>query len=521
MSQPIQYIFDSVGKIIAQLAGITEAEAEGSPILDPITGFLALFAGLDLGGLITDLGSSVIELLSPQNRTFYLGLTAIVPTTPTVTLPVPPAARPVPVPFVAPTPTIEPRIEPEPPTKPTYLTPEEILAKRKTATTTTPTKTTTTREPLTESKSIMVVNEEAVISAMNQVTLFHSAMVIVMSIVSVIVETGTLGQIDKILESLQSCYALLDTSGQFFAAQGARIDIAFERPYRYWLESQLLNNVPPPADLGRFLARETLSPEDYTGTMRYWGFGDFWSDIYKRSRYIELPAETIFKAYHYGEIDDDEKLRLLKIADYNPQQVPLLSRLAMDYPNRTELRLMARRSSIPRELVASALDTSGLRPEYQPYLIETLDNWNVDRTHNASITEAIGQFERGFVDLDRLMQILVENEASEGEAIKYQSLAILRREGRRKQERTKTIRLAFRHGLLQPTAEYEVELATYMPDVLFEEATETDVYKALMIDIGFDLLDIELMLDDDRVKSKDIEVIESLGELLDLLRESE
>jgi len=526
MSEQIQYIFDNVGKIIAQLAGISEAEAEGSPALDPITGFLALFGNLDIGSLITDLGSSVIELLSPQNRNFYLGLTGIEPTMAPITLPVPPVIVPTPAPYVAPEPVTK-EVEPiEQTTKPTYQTPEEILAKIRTPTTTTTTTTKTTRKPMTETKSVMVINEERVIDTMNMITYFHTAMICVMSLIATMAEVMSIGQLDQVLANLQSMYSLLDTSGQFFAAQGARVDIAFERPYRYWLESQLLNNVPPPADLGRFLAREVLLPDEYTDTMKFWGFSDFWSDKYRRSRFIELPAETIFKAFHYGllgtgEAADAEVLRLLRIADYNPMQVPLLQSLALAYPNRTELRLMARRSSIPEELVASALATSGLRAEYQPFLIETLENWNVDRTRNASITEVIAQFERGFIDAGRLMQILVENDASEVEAINYHNMALLRRDGRRKQDRTKTIRTAFRHGLLQPTEDYEVEITEYLPEVEFADATDADVYRALMLDIGYDLLDIEIMIDDDRVRSKDVEVIESLSELLDLLKEGE
>lgn len=505
----------------ARMSGVPVEEATGDPSSNVISEFLRIFAGVNLGQVLNDLGGTMLNLLQEQSIQYFLGLEGIEMSEPTIPYvprrPIGAIIKGVPPEALS----DESGTTEETEEIPTYQEPEEVLEQQQRDKEPEITRTAKTRSRLMESKSATVIDETAVLDTLNEVTNTHSQIVIGISVISVIAELASAGQMDEILESLQSCYTLLDTSAEFHAAQTARVDISFERPLRYYLESKHMNNVPPPADLGRMLAREVIDPEVYSANMAYYGFPEYWADKYKRARFIELPAEIIFKALHYNIITPEEVPPLLRIADYNPAQVPLLTELSYDYPNRTELRLMVRRSSIPEPLVARALATSGLRPEYQPFLVETLENWAVDSIRTSGITESLGQFERGFIQEERLVELVTENDASKTEAEHYLRLAILRRDGRRKQDRTKTLRTGFRHGLLQPDESYRNEFEKHMPDLEFEQATEADVYRVLMSDLGYDAVDIEIMLDDDRIRSKNIEVIEGFDELLSLLGSDE
>jgi len=515
-NDPISFLIRGASQLIKVLTGDAQDLEDKDAFLAPFLGFAGEIEGLDTNAVMRDIGSRLSDITEGGVIPALAGLTLtdiedIDDEGEFGGLPVRP---------------FRPRriVRSAPPTrtdtegKVRYATPEEAKKdKDAVASSDTSSDETVTKRPvrLADSKSMLLIDEEVLQATMDRIGATHTIVTLTISALSMVAEIATLGQLDALLECVQSVYTIFDEPAAFYKTRDSRIEIVYDRPYRYWLESEMTNAIPPPADLTRFLAREVISEEEYDESMKYWGFATYYSDLYRRARYIELPAQTIYELLHRGIIDDAEAARLLKIADYNPVQIPNLVELSYDYPNRTELRVMARRTDIPAELVTRALQTSGLRPEYQEYLVEMLDNWEVASIQTRTISEARRQYEDGLIDEERLVEICRENRASDAEIIAYGDEAILRRDGRRKTERTATIRRAYRSALLSETHEYLDIVKTYFPDLAEADITEIEIYQSLMFELGYDEIDIEIMLDDDKIRSKDATVIESLGELLD------
>lgn len=511
---PIQFILDNINPLVAALTRTATDIKEGDDFISPLLGFIGEFAEFDLVKILTDFAVSTKAIVASGQVPYIAGFLLA----DTVSLadshgadderpPVGRVRRSAPPDFV--------KLEGDPVAPSGYMSPEEAYS----STVPKVPKTTATVRPdkplkLTKASSALMIDDEALNAALSHITTTHSAITIVTSIIAVVAEIASAGQLDEILAAVQSVYTLFDEPAAFYRLRDTRVDITYARPYRYMLEAELLNVLPPPADLGRFLAKELILPKEYDKTMTYWGIAEYYSDLYRRARYIELPAQTIYELLHKGIIDDEKAENLLRIADYNPSQIDNLVELSYDLPNRTEIRVMKRRTSIPDELVTKALDASGLKAEYQPYLLEMLDNWDLTSIQKGIINESMRQYVKGFLQEQDFLTVALDNMASETEAQAYLIEATIKREGRRKTDRVKTIRKAFKNGLLVMSISYQDEIDKYFPDTPASDITEIEIYFALMLELGFNQIDIEIMLDKDRIDSKDVAFIESMSELI-------
>lgn len=511
---PIKSLIDNASQLIGAITKGTEAEGTPLDFLAPIMGFMESFADFDLVKILTDFGNNLNNIVATGKVPFVAGFQLGTIAEPgrhlrdTIRRGTTGTAEPV-------TPQPESVATPDGTTAPTYLTPEQ--AKERAA----PKKPTPEFEAQTDevvrlakTKSALVLDKTAMDATLAHINTTHAIITVVISVLSVLAEIASLGQLDTLLASIQSVYTLFDEPGAFYKIRDARIEMMYERPYRYMMERELQNVIPPPADAGRFLAKELIGPEEYDEIMSFWGIAGYYADLYRRARYIELPAQTTYELLHKGIINDEQAETLLRIADYNPSQIDNLVELSYDLPNRTEIRVMRRRTNIPDDLVNRALAASGLKEEYQPYLLEMLDNWNLQSIQTRTISEAIGQYQDGMIQEVDFLTIAIDNRASETEAKAYLNEATLKREARRKSDRVKTIRKAFKGGLLTYSLTYQDEMKKHFPDMVEADYDEVNVYFALMLELGFNRIDIEIMLDKDRIDSKDAAFIESMAELI-------
>jgi hypothetical protein len=119
----------------------------------------------------------------------------------------------------------------------------------------------------------------------------------------------------------------------------------------------LLENIPGPADLIRFVIREVIAPGDFTAQMRRQGYSTEWAGAFWDAHWRDLDEARIHEAYHRGLISREERDRFLILIDFRPTARPgiassdlsIVGGLAKTLIPRVDLRYAWEMGSLTRE----------------------------------------------------------------------------------------------------------------------------------------------------------------------------
>jgi hypothetical protein len=142
---------------------------------------------------------------------------------------------------------------------------------------------------------------------------------------------------------------------------------------------QLLEPIPPPADLVRFVVREVHlmppnyeTPQFFIDAMKKHGYSDYWSRAYWWSHWV-LPAfDQLCQAYFRGIINEKELKQYIQWHDYSPHPRPGISKsdldimyeLIFELPDKLDLRWMRRWGLISTEEHVQMLKARGYHPQW-------------------------------------------------------------------------------------------------------------------------------------------------------------
>ena len=330
---------------------------------------------------------------------------------------------------------------------------------------------------LGESHSLYQVDGAKIEAVLSPHIIGHMAITTAIGIASIIGTLIPLLNLDRILEAIHSMYGLLDTPVIFSQIRDERLAIEWRRPYRYWIESQLQNNIPPTGDLISFLVREQITLDEFTRAMTYWGFSEEVSQMYWGAHWVMPTTEQVFDLLALGYIDEVTARQQLVINDISPEWVDKIFELRVRLPSRTELRLIMRRMKIPDELIQRIFDFERIHPDFQDYYKAMMINWDLDSINGKIATEALGQFVDGLLTEDEVRAHLQAALSSPLEIDRQIELAVLRRNSRRQESLKDRSLTLFKKGYVPHDAAINaiIDLGFNATDaVLWVDNTEVD-----------------------------------------------
>ncbi len=285
-----------------------------------------------------------------------------------------------------------------------------------------------------KSASLPTINEDMLLGALIPHLRDHRLVVGVVGAISIIAEVLSVGQIDWLLNQLHSIYGLLDTPVIYSQIRDERISVEWRRPYRYYVESRLQNNLPPTPDLITFLVREVITLEDFKRALSYQGFSESVAQMYWDSHFIMPSTQEVYDMEALGMINEVQGKAQLVINDISPLWVDKIWDLRKRLPSRTETRMMLRRKKMPDELLERIFRFERLHPDYIEHFKYMLINWDIDSLYGRIINEAIGHYQDGLMNEETLRLLCTDHLASEAEVDAYTELAKMRQDERRREE---------------------------------------------------------------------------------------
>jgi hypothetical protein len=301
-------------------------------------------------------------------------------------------------------------------------------------------------KPTTISRSAPVQDSQAVVEGTIIPNFwFHVASTTATSLITIIAELLSIGQIDKLLEPILAMLDLSDANAIFNTTRDIRLRNQVFLPYQYYVNNLNPQEIPSYSDLIRFRVRETregkpiLTQEEFVQQMRYMGYSEFWSNAIWDSHFTLPSNSELFDMYQRGIVTKEQLAKQLEINDIAPEWIDRIIQISKRYPTMPELRMMARRMPMPEELVTSALEAQGIREEYYPYFVTMFRDWDIDSVRGRRQTQIIGAYEEGILSDDEFRNIIASTGASTNEGEEMLMEAQFRRYRRRLGERQKTI----------------------------------------------------------------------------------
>ena len=131
-----------------------------------------------------------------------------------------------------------------------------------------------------------VLNTETLLKEIKRIRTGHIIVSILIGVVGIITEVVSLGQIDAVHEMMSIIYNLSPWSSVYDQSIGMETEANLLRPYRFYVESQNVTNIPPLSDLITMLTREQLHADPiearkiFNRLLTYYGFSEFWGDYH-------------------------------------------------------------------------------------------------------------------------------------------------------------------------------------------------------------------------------------------------
>jgi len=90
--------------------------------------------------------------------------------------------------------------------------------------------------------------------------------------------------------------------------------------------ASLVENIPGPQDLIRFVIREVLTVEAFNAAMARQGYPQAWSSAFWEAHWRDMDETRIHEAYHRGILTLEERDKFLVLIDYRPTARPGISK---------------------------------------------------------------------------------------------------------------------------------------------------------------------------------------------------
>ncbi len=252
-------------------------------------------------------------------------------------------------------------------------------------------------------KSPPIINKDVLVKKNIVYNTVHIALSTTISIVQIVTEIYTIGQVDKVLECLLVLYNMSPFPRIYDRTMDARLEASFIRPYRYMIEAEHKSVIPNPADLIRFLTREQFSQNPVEGLtlfkrfMSYQGFHEYWSEAYWGAHW-ELPnTSELFEMYGRGIINLEQLKAQVIINDIHPDWIDNIVALAEKIPSRTEARLMGRGRKLTDKQMDIILDAERIRDDFKDDYKFFLQNQEIDNIRIQLAREYLEQMEKGYI----------------------------------------------------------------------------------------------------------------------------
>jgi len=468
-----------VQNLVKYLMGQGQTEQEAQEVTSPIQVLLEILSGVPVESILSEMGTVLQEVMSEGGIT---PLSSDIPTSSTGTgsaggggSVLPPSRK---TEKQTPEDDMSAAIAKIVGTSTTTPTMSSTVPKTSKTTVTSPSKSSDIKSTFRVSSAptldIASVRDNFIIPNMA----FHIASSLAIGLVQIIAELMSVGQIDKILEPLMTMLDLTDASSIFQGVRQIRLQNQVLTPYKYFVNDNNPQQIPPYSDLIRLRVREDqegkplLTQDEFIQQMKYIGYAEFWSNALWEAHYTFPSNRELFTMYNIGLITQDELRKQLVLNDIAPRWVDNIMAIAKRYPTMPELRMIARRMDIPTELVEKGLSAQGIREEYFPYYVTMFKDWDVDNIRGRQQTALLKTFTSGILNDEELRTALTTTGASENEIEELVKEGQWKRYTRRLMERKNTI------------------LALFKKKIISREDAELSLVK-----LGFEAVDIDHWLD--------------------------
>ncbi len=186
--------------------------------------------------------------------------------------------------------------------------------------------------------------EDAVVVAKKYMQL-NLAFQSIVTIVSLIVEVASLGQVDTLHEIASKIDYALGLSRVASALHEAKFYPALITPIQQHWNAQFQSAIPGSSDLIDFVVKEAFpleelpeAPEQFAEYMKYQNFSPLWSKAYWHAHWRLVSVGDLYDLFHRKEITADELTKQLIFHDYRPEWTDKLLELSYSLIPRVDLR---------------------------------------------------------------------------------------------------------------------------------------------------------------------------------------
>jgi len=176
----------------------------------------------------------------------------------------------------------------------------------------------------------------------------------------------------------------------------------------------LIERIPGPADLIRFVVREVIKPELFTELMIKQGYTAVTAGWFWDAHWVLPPPERTRIAFLRGRITEEAYKKFLVWYDYSPEPRPgigvsdveIMLETQYDLPGRIDARWLYRWGYIGVDGIADLLAKAGLHPEWVPQVAEAYAKVQLEPEIGRLITNAKADYRDGLITREVLEEDL-------------------------------------------------------------------------------------------------------------------
>jgi len=161
----------------------------------------------------------------------------------------------------------------------------------------------------------------------------------------------------------------------------------------------LIERIPGPGDLIRFVVREVITYDEFYEWMAKQGYTLYFAECYWRAHWVLPPPERTWDAYLRGVISEDSYRKFLIWYDYSPDPRPgievsdveIMLRTQYELPGRIDMRWMYEWGHIDKETYRQLVTMRGMDPDWIDKVVDA-------ETSNVMREEIMGLIREAIVD---------------------------------------------------------------------------------------------------------------------------
>ena len=257
-----------------------------------------------------------------------------------------------------------------------------------------------------------VLNTETLLKEIKRIRTGHIIVSILIGVVGIITEVVSLGQIDAVHEMMSIIYNLSPWSSVYDQSIGMETEANLLRPYRFYVESQNVTNIPPLSDLITMLTREQLHADPiearkiFNRLLTYYGFSEFWGNAYWGSHWVLPQTGALYEMFGRGIIDIDLLKKQLIINDNHPDWIDKFVELSQRIPSRTEARLISRVRRLTDDKLDRILKAERIHPDFLEDYRFFLQNQELDTIQLQELSRSKDLFISGYITEEAYKEML-------------------------------------------------------------------------------------------------------------------